>query len=176
LRRLRTLALVTVASLALSACASVAQSAPPHRSHKDLALTLALGSRRVVAGDPIAGVVTVTNNTTATIPIEACPDEWLSVGVSSRRVPYEPLGGGPFCVASFGLRPGRNVFRVTLSTTYTTCSMNPAITSEDSPRCLSPMRMPSLPAGRYHTRIVIEGVNGTWSWPAPLTVTLTTPR
>ncbi len=138
----------------------------------DLTITLHLSSTTVVAGTPLAAIVTIVNHTaTALQPGSDCYlGQWLQVGLENAAVKFTPVYTMNFCRGGTWIRPGTNTFHVSVQSAYTHCTRSHSSIQLDSPRCTSAMAMPALPAGKYFTKVVITLANASITLPAPIAV------
>jgi hypothetical protein len=167
---------------------TLAQAPPPPpagastRPPIDIHITLA--THRVVAGQPIAGTVDLTNTSHDAITVNTCASNgWLAVGLSGRVNSY-PFGSFLVeCPSTVRLAPGPNRFRVKVATTYASCTQpQPSGTpaSPLSPNCVRDSTghstVPPLPAGPYTTKIHVVGLDGMTQPANQVVVTLEAPR
>jgi hypothetical protein len=143
-------------------CGHVAAPAQPQPVMGAVHIALSLDTTRVVAGQDLHGEATVTNTTSAPIMVQACPSDWLQIGLVNPQVPYQPLNSDVLCEPSIRLAPGPNRFPITIQTIYQQCSGSGC--GPDGP--------PALPAGTYQTKVDTNGLPSVT--PAmPVTVTVT---
>jgi hypothetical protein len=171
----RTVALVLAAAAGgLSACGTPGSSTA---TRAPIVVSVQLQQGRVPTGSPVAGVATLTNNTTKTVTVETCAaNGWLDVGLSDPSIPYQPATRGVACPPSVRLAPGPNRFPITISTTYEQCTPHPNELSarQHEPPC-GPAGMPALPVGHYTTSVVVTGLPKATALPKPRVVTLLPP-
>lgn len=139
---------------------------------------LSLAQHRVVAGQPIKGMVVLTNTTSEETTVNTCAqDGWLAVGLSG-HVNSHPFGSFEVkCAPSVRLAPGANRFAVTVLTTYAECSQpQPGVSSATpEPICTvsdGHVGPPPLPAGRYSTEVNLVGLDGLTQSPNRVVVLL----
>lgn len=171
MRTTRLLAPVLLAAGAalLAAPASGAAPSSPH----PVTVTLSLHRTRAPAGNPIRGVVTITNTTEQTITVQTCAlAGWLFVGLVGRHYTYSPIRPAIACRPTVRLRPGATRERVRVSTRYQACTMDARGVRPGLPRCLPGNATPPLPAGTYHTKIIVIGLPRRTRLPRPTTVRL----
>jgi len=125
--------------------------------------TLTLATTSVVSGQPINASITIVNRTRRPISFPSCRiDAALLVGIASAAIPFSPLNGDVICRTV--IRPGVNIVRQLIPTTYLGCS------NLKAPFCKTNGTAPPLPAGRYHTVITWLDVPSVVPHPAPLTI------
>ncbi len=165
---------VLAVTVFITTTAADASPSPP------ITVRVNLAQVRVVAGQPIKGSVVLTNTTPKVITVEACTKSvlWLAVGLSGR---VDSIPGGNLlmnCPPSIRLHPGANRFPVTVVTTYQGC-IQPQPDGNSHPGPLYPWctvsGQPPLPAGRYATKVVLNGLNGLTRTPNPVAVDLSSP-
>jgi hypothetical protein len=138
-----------------------------------LNLRITLTRTRTPAGTPIQGTAIFTNRTSAPVSVDTCAaDGWLDVGLSSHTVPYAPAYSAIACTPSVWLAVGVTRTPFTVLTTYQGCSQSGPGSSRYPP-CDPGDRLPSLPAGTYHTDVITSGLPATTRAPNVVTVTLT---
>jgi hypothetical protein len=170
-----------IAALALAlgwGTPATAQTAAAH----PVKVHLTLAEHRVVAGHPIKGTMLLTNTSDRAIIVNTCAiDGWLAVGLSGHGISpsfFHPAVG---CDPSVRLAPGTTRARVTVVTTYTTCSQSEPggnAPSPSSPNCTvsnGKQVPPPLPAGRYSTVVQLVGLDGEAQPANRLVVTLSAP-
>jgi PASTA domain len=175
LRRATTSGVLAFAALAGSATAS-ASSQPP------IKVTVSLSSHRVVAGQPISGIVVLTNTSTRAITVNTCAiNGWLAVGLSGKVNSY-PFGHTLVgCAPSIRIKPGTNRFPVRVITTYPVCTEAEPSGSHPTPaapNCVlshGQMTSPPLPAGMYLSKVDIVGLPGLTRTPNRVAVSLGAP-
>jgi hypothetical protein len=141
-----------------------------------------------VSGEPIKGVVLLTDTTKKPVTVETCAaNGWLEVGLDGHNVAFSASSLLIGCKPSVRIWPGVNRFPITILTTYLSCvppgSQSavptaicvPTGKSRSSTGALSETYAePALPAGTYHTKVILVGLPPT-SVP-PVAVLLTAPR
>src|SRR5664280_368906 len=102
-RCLATLVVATV-GLVLGACSPSegGQHVVAPVPHTTPALTpitirISLAQTRVIAGTSITGEAVLTNNTSKTITVEGCADDWLEVGLVNSKITFEPAMPANLC-------------------------------------------------------------------------------
>jgi hypothetical protein len=134
-----------------------------------LTIQVHLNQSRIAAGTAMVGAVILTNNTSKDIPLESCPDDWFQVGLANREVAYDPGTPLVFCVVPHGrVTPGPHTVPITVETFYPGCGGTPP----PEPSC-TPFGIPRLPAGRYHTAVIMNGLPSSVRPPPLVWVTVT---
>jgi hypothetical protein len=170
-----------IASVLAQPSAGASPSAKGQVAKAPITIRIELRHTRVVAGPPIEGTAVLTNSTSKNITVQTCATNgWLSVGLSNKTIPSN--GPGFFevaCPPSVVLKPGANRYPVTVPTTYGSCSQ-PGLqtTTTFTPLCgsrgktMTGPASPPLPAGKYTTKIVTQGLSGLTAISRPVEVTL----
>ena len=163
----------TIGTVVFALCIAVAGtgvvSAAATAKLKASLITVRLSLQRtsVSPGTPIQATVIFVNSAHRAVTVETCArNGWLFVGLTSARIKFTAISTLVACAPTVHLRPGATRFAVTVRTSYSQCGGRPR--SITNPPC-TPDGMPSLPAGRYHTDVQINGVpTGTtmppWIW------------
>jgi hypothetical protein len=161
---------VTLVLVGLSGSAGAIVSAP-------VAVQVNLTHSRVVAGNPIAATVVLTNTTKHRILVNQCATNgWLAVGLENNVIPYDAYFSEVACAPTVDLSPGPNRFHVTVSTRYPGCTTNRLQVAPGSmPPCTVTGALPALPAGRYSTTVDIVGLTNLTQIPRRVNVTLLSP-
>lgn len=127
-----------------------------------LSIQVKLDQTTAIAGVSIHGAAVVTNGAQRAITVNACPGDWLNVGLRNGQVSYDPAVAAVECEATVHLQPGITTFPVTVITTYGGCAMVPPFTPS-LPRC-GATGPPPLPSGKYETTVIESGL------PSPVTI------
>jgi hypothetical protein len=136
-----------------------------------LTIQVHLDQSRIAAGTAITGEAILTNNTSKDIPLDSCPSHWFQVGLANRKVQYNPGTPLDLCVIPHGnVTPGPHTVPITVETFYSGCGGTPP----PEPRCTA-FGIPPLPAGRYHTAVIMNGLPRGVRAPSPVWVTVTAP-
>lgn len=155
---------VAIAGIAAGCGSGPTVTRPP------LSIRINLDHTEVMAGDPIHGMAVVNNETQRAITVNACPDEWLNVGLRNSQISYDPAVATVACAPSIRLQPGTTSFPVTVITTYGECAMTAPFTAS-LPRC-GAAGPPPLPSGKYETAVITSGLPSGAYVLAPEVVTL----
>jgi hypothetical protein len=158
----------------LAAPAAAGGSSPP-----PVTVRVILAQARTVAGRPLKGTVVLTNTTRTPITVATCAaDGWLAVGLSGRVDSYPFAHYEIACAPTVHLAPGPNRLRVTVLTTYDTCTQpepaGGAAPTPAAPTC-TVNGLPPLPAGRYTTKVDLVGLDGLTQTPNDVTIDLSRP-
>jgi hypothetical protein len=147
-----------------------------------------LDRARAVAGEPVKGVVLLTDTTKKPVTVETCAaDGWLEVGLEGHNVAFGASSLLIGCKPSVRIWPGVNRFPITILTTYMSCvppgsqSIGPTTICVPAGKSRLPTGAlseayaePALPPGTYHTKVILVGLPPA-SVP-PVAVVLTAPR
>ena len=149
----------------LAGCGSDTSTAP-------LSVQIQLGQHQVPGGTPISGVAILTNNTSKSIPLDTCPQDWFQVGLANGEIHFEPGTPLDLCRVSNGhVAPGSHRVPLEVETLYSGCSGTP---SPSAPAC-TPFGIPPLPPGRYEVKVIMSGLPPGTPLPASDWVTVTSP-
>ncbi len=139
-----------------------------------LSIRILLSQTRVTTGQTIKGFAVITNNTSKSITVEDCAlDGWLDVGLANKTIAYNPASPSVACLPTVHLHPGVNGFPIKVSTRFQSCGGTP--TTVNNPPCTAE-GTPSLPVGRYTTKVVTSGLPASTPAPSPVSVTLVAPK
>ncbi len=124
---------------------------------------LTLAATSVVSGRPINASIAIVNRTRHSIGFPSCRiDASLLVGIEPAAIPFSPLNGAVGCRTV--IRPGVNMFKESIPTTYQGCS------DLKAPFCEAIETAPPLPVGTYRTVITWLDVPSVVPHPKPITV------
>ena len=162
-------------SAARHASATTVAAPPPPAPAGTAALRLVLDHTVVPAdGEPINGTVVVNNRGK---PIWIGCGGWIEIGLANQNAPFIPVWPlvdcNPATPSAVNYIPtGVSRHKVTVATTYQTCSQSTGLVA--GPKCLGPNRtvMPILPPGVYETQIYLA-YGGPITLPPATKVTLT---
>jgi hypothetical protein len=161
--------------VALTSC--VDTSGRPSSAATPVTIHLSLDKTTGPAGKPIKGEAVLTNTTSEAITVKQCAiDGWLEVGLSSNQIQFAPAMSEVGCRPTVRLVPGVNRFLITVSTDYQACLAGGQSGTISNPACAPSGGQPSLPEGRYSTKVVTFGLPASTQMPRPIKVTLTAPR
>jgi hypothetical protein len=150
-------ALIVGLGAVLTACGSSPNVLRPQAERPaPVSIQIRLNHVIVTAGVPIHGTATVDNSTKKVIAVNACPGQWLLVGLNNSQIPYDPPIATVACQPSIHLPPGKTAIPVTVNTTYDRCAVRGPYTLT-LPQC-STSEMPPLPVGSYKTKVVTGGI------------------
>ena len=142
---------------------------------------LTLVTKKVEAGQPIAGTVVLTNTTSKRVLVNACAEDgWLQVGLKGKGYSYAPNSLLINCAPTIELRPGKNRFPITVLTVYESCLQPGGSSVTPMPRCVliggtGRTEQPPLPPGKYETSVFISGLSNLTQTPNRIAVSLTRP-
>lgn len=147
-------------------------------SSRPVTLRLRLDETTVRAGEPIKGVLVLTNSTSQTITVNQCAfDAWFVAGLTSKintQILSYPATNGVGCSPRLRFGPGQKQYPFTIHTTYTSCQAGGQAGTASDPACTSTGTEPPLPAGRYDANVqVVSGLPAGTRLPQPVEVMLT---
>jgi hypothetical protein len=160
----RVAALLIVAGL-LAGCGSPSTSGT--KGSGPLTIRIHLDQARVPAGMPLAGYAVLTNDTRRSVLLEGCPSDWLTVGLASPSIPFDPAFADD-CFGTNRLAPGTHRIPISGYTTYSGCGGGPSMHELTCPRFGDPL----LPLGTYGVKVITMGVpkDVVIETPAPVTL------
>ena len=149
----------------VSASAGAAAGGPDGSA---LMVRIVLDDTQGMAGAAIQGQALITNNTGGALTVRACPDDWLSVGLASETVQFDPPVSAVLCTGPQWptVPTGTSSWPVTVGTTFLGCS-SPGegfVANPQIPPCIgepggdAPI-VPPLPPGRYEVRVIVRGLS-----------------
>jgi hypothetical protein len=168
--RASVVATVVMMSAVLLAACTISKTGPSLMrsvTHNGITVSLTLSADRVAAGGQIPATLTITNSNSKTLFIHSCPsDGTFSVGVASKKIPFQPGNGLVLC--GMNILPHHSfVQHEAIVAAYQGCGGPP------QPFCLPGKNpIPPLPAGRYVTAIDSQGVPTVVPLPRSITVTV----
>jgi hypothetical protein len=137
-----------------------------------LSIRIVLHATTATAGRALHGTAVLTNSSSKSIRVNTWEcDQWLFVGLANKSAPYNPVVATAACSATVSLKPGVNLFPITVSTKYQVCEMSGAPATGDTPQCTK-SGMPSLPKGTYRVAVITNGLPKGTSISARIRVTL----
>jgi hypothetical protein len=176
------LVLTAFTGLLCAACGSAANTTRPTttptvKPGTPLSVHLVLPPGAFVIGNPIYGAVVFKNLSGMPVKIasnKCIADPGLAVGLTNKRISFNPAFTAEACLTNQWLNPGLTRFKVTIDTTYEGCM--PASSHSSNAAGLLPCdlsgNLPDLPPGDYQTKIVWIGAPNGTVYPKPATITL----
>lgn len=130
-----------------------------------LQVRIVLDALVVHGGSSIQAEAVFVNTTSQAVPIFACQDDWLAVGLGNPAISFDPPLPLALCPhPALALAPGVSRFPVTVRAAYSACTY-PNLgysASAERPFCVGPAtppsQLPPLPSGDYETSAVIQGL------------------
>jgi|GEM_PF-2669768 len=133
-------------------------------SSRDWKVTLSVARTSTKVGTTIPALVTVDNRTDHRVRISGCPGTTYAILLGNAKVPNTPNSSLVLCVS--WMTPGVHVFHTMVQTKYQMCG------SAAGPKCGNPPKIPALPAGSYHTQLVLPSGAIHLPMPKPISITL----
>jgi hypothetical protein len=156
-RRVIIVVAAALVSIAGTASASSAANKTP------VSVQVKLNVTTIRAGHSIHGTAIITNSSSKSILVQgwSC-EQWLYVGLASKKIAYDPAVPVSACPNSVTLKPGANRVPITVSTSYDVCQQGPQKGTVELPHCPkrgSAVGMPALPKGTYHVVVLTNGLS-----------------
>lgn len=144
-----------------------------------LQIRVVLDESVVHGGSSIKGEVVFVNTATAPVPVYACPDDWLMVGLTKPGTSFEPPDSLSLCAGpGLALAPGVSTFSISVPATYSACTY-PNLGYAASPQipfctgaATPPSQVPPLPPGQYEAKAFMHGLPAGTASPAAVPVSV----